>query len=100
VVIVHIWLGEPPWDLIEKQFGEYRHAAGGGAASSASGEGLIHSNDAAEVAARVVARLRAVRADALNVRVHVAGLAPEEAREQIMAIAREVVPRVRAEWQL
>ena len=99
VVIVHMWLGEPPWDLIEKQFGEYRHAAGGGVAGSATGEGLIHSDDAAEVATRVVARLRAVRADALNVRVHVAGLAPEAAREQIAVIGREVVPRVRDEWR-
>jgi hypothetical protein len=47
----------------------------------------------------VVERLRATSADALNVRVHVAGLAPEAAREQIEAVGREVVPRVRAEWQ-
>jgi alkanesulfonate monooxygenase SsuD/methylene tetrahydromethanopterin reductase-like flavin-dependent oxidoreductase (luciferase family) len=99
VVIVRVWLGEPPWALIDEQFGEYRHAAGGGAAASATGEGLIHSDDAAEVAARVAERLHATRADVLNVRVHVAGLAPEAAREQIEAVGREVVPRVRREWR-
>ena len=37
---------------------------------------MIHSDDAADIATRVVQRLRATRADALNVRVHVAGLDP------------------------
>jgi hypothetical protein len=45
-----------------------------------------------------VQRLRATRADAVNVRVHVAGLTPAVAREQIEAVGREVVPRLRAEW--
>ena len=97
IVIVRVWLGTPPWALIDRQLGEYRHASGG-AVSTATEEGLIHSDDAADIASRMVQRLRATRADALNVRVHIAGLDPAVAREQIEAIARDVLPHVRSEW--
>lgn len=97
IVIVRVWLGTPPWALIDRQLGEYRHASGG-AVSTATGEGMIHGDDAADIASRVVRRLHATRADALNVRVHVAGLAPAAAREQIEAFGREVLPRLRTEW--
>jgi hypothetical protein len=96
-VIVRVWLGAPPWELIDRQLGEYRHASGG-AVSTATEEGLIHSDDAADIASRVVQRLRATNADALNVRVHIAGLDPAVAREQIEAIGRDVLPQIRAEW--
>jgi hypothetical protein len=33
------------------------------------------------------------------VRVHVAGLAPEVAREQIASVGRDVLPMVRRQWQ-
>lgn len=97
IVIVRVWLGTPPWELIDRQVGEYRHASGG-AVSTATGEGMIHGDDAADIASRVVQRLRATRADALNLRVHVAGLAPAVAREQIEAFGSEVLPRLRTEW--
>ena len=97
IVIVRVWLGTPPWALIDRQLGEYRHASGG-AVSTATEEGLIHSDDAADIASRVVQRLRATSADALNVRVHIAGLDPAVAREQIEVIGRDVLPTVRAEW--
>jgi alkanesulfonate monooxygenase SsuD/methylene tetrahydromethanopterin reductase-like flavin-dependent oxidoreductase (luciferase family) len=97
IVIVRVWLGTPPWELIDRQLGEYRHASGG-TVSTTTEEGLIHGDDAATIASRIVQRLRATRADAVNVRVHVAGLTPAVAREQIEAVGREVVPRLRAEW--
>ena len=103
IVIVRVWLGSPPWELVDRQLGEYRHASGsalsGSALSGATEDGLIHSDDAADIAARVTQRLRATAADALNVRVHVAGLEPSAAREQIEAFAAEVLPRLRAGWR-
>ena len=97
VVIVRVWLGEPPWELVDRQLGEYRHAAGG-TLTTATEEGMIHGTDAGAIAARIVERVEATRADALNVRVHVAGLDPSVAREQISTVGTEVLPRVRAEW--
>jgi hypothetical protein len=91
-------LGEPPWQLVERQLGEYRHAAGG-TLTTATEEGLIHGTDGAAIAARIADRLRATRADALNLRVHIAGLDPSAAREQISAVGAEVLPRLRAEWR-
>ena len=99
IVIVRVWLGTPPWELVDRQLGEYRHASGS-TLSGATEEGLIHSDDAADIAARVMQRLRSTQADALNVRVHVAGLDPSAAREQIQAFAADVLPRLRAGWHL
>ena len=59
---------------------------------------LGYGDDASDIASRVVQRLRATRADALNVRVHVAGLTPAVAREQIETFGREVLPLLREEW--
>jgi alkanesulfonate monooxygenase SsuD/methylene tetrahydromethanopterin reductase-like flavin-dependent oxidoreductase (luciferase family) len=97
VVIVRVWLGEPPWQLVDRQLGEYRHAAGG-TLNTSSEEGMIHGADAGAIAARIIERVRATSADALNIRVHVAGLDPSVAREQIAAVGRDVVPRVRDGW--
>jgi hypothetical protein len=57
---------------------------------------LITSTDGAEVAAGLVDAMERAGADALNLRVHVPGLAPEAAREQIAALGDEVVGRVRS----
>ena len=97
IAIVRVWLGEPPWSLVDRQLGEYRHA-GGSALSAAPEEGLIYGDDVEEIARRVAQRLVFTRADALNVRVHVAGLDPAVAREQIEAFGVEVLPRLRKDW--
>ena len=98
IVIVRVWLGSPPWELVDRQLGEYRQASGD-TVTTATEEGLIHGDDAADIASRVAQRLRATHADALNVRVHVAGLDPAAAREQIHRFGTEVLPRLRVEWR-
>jgi alkanesulfonate monooxygenase SsuD/methylene tetrahydromethanopterin reductase-like flavin-dependent oxidoreductase (luciferase family) len=98
VLICRVWLGEPPLELMERQFQEYRHASDGPAAGASARDGLIAGTDGREIAARLLDAVRSAEADALNVRVHIAGLAPEAAREQIERVGREVVPHVRAAW--
>jgi alkanesulfonate monooxygenase SsuD/methylene tetrahydromethanopterin reductase-like flavin-dependent oxidoreductase (luciferase family) len=138
VVIARVWLGQPPWQLIEQQLAHYREASetrspapgraaapGGEAQGDAKpseakpseakpseakkpsehkqgeaprGEGLLHDDDPASLAARLVAKLEATRADACNLRIHVAGLDPAQAREQIARVGAEVVPLVRRAW--
>jgi alkanesulfonate monooxygenase SsuD/methylene tetrahydromethanopterin reductase-like flavin-dependent oxidoreductase (luciferase family) len=97
VVICRAWLGDPPLDLMELQFAEYAHASGDRRVAPAA-EGLLVSTDAGDLAAQLVAAATDTAADALNVRVHIAGLDPKVAREQIDIIGREVLPAVRAAW--
>jgi hypothetical protein len=97
VVILRVWLGDPPRELVERQLAEYRHASAR-LLPSPSTNGLIGGTDPVEIAERVTAVLETACGDALNVRVHVAGLDPAQAREQIAAVASDVVPLVRARW--
>ncbi len=100
VVIARVWLGQPPWELIEQQLGHYREAsdARGAAPSATRGEGLLHDDDPRSLADRLLAKITATRADALNIRVHVAGLDPLAARDQIAIVGAEVLPHLRGEW--
>jgi alkanesulfonate monooxygenase SsuD/methylene tetrahydromethanopterin reductase-like flavin-dependent oxidoreductase (luciferase family) len=104
VVIARVWLGQPPWELIEQQLGHYREASATRTpratppTAGERGEGLLHDDDPASLAERLADKLRATGADACNVRVHVAGLEPALAREQIAIVGAEVVPRLRRAW--
>lgn len=93
VVIARLWIGVPPLELIERQLAEYRDAGEKRFTSE-----FIHGADASDVAARLAAKLSSVGADAVNIRVHTAGLAPEQAREQIEIIGREVLPELKRRW--
>lgn len=98
VLICRVWLGEPPLDLMERQFSEYRHASSMRDDVLPAAAGLIASGDPVDIATRVIDRIRESRADALNLRVHVAGLDTESAREQIETLGSEVLPHVRSLW--
>jgi alkanesulfonate monooxygenase SsuD/methylene tetrahydromethanopterin reductase-like flavin-dependent oxidoreductase (luciferase family) len=95
VLIARVWLGSPPWDLVERQLEEYRRASADNLTTPAGGE-LLHGDDPSGIAEQLAHRMRSTRADALNIRVHVRGVEPAAAREQIAAVGAEIVPRVRA----
>jgi alkanesulfonate monooxygenase SsuD/methylene tetrahydromethanopterin reductase-like flavin-dependent oxidoreductase (luciferase family) len=99
VLICRVWLGDPPLDLMRQQFDEYKRASGSSSIGSGV-DGLIAGHDGASIASRVIEAVRYAEADALNIRVHVAGLSPEAAREQIERVGREVLPEVRAAWSV
>jgi alkanesulfonate monooxygenase SsuD/methylene tetrahydromethanopterin reductase-like flavin-dependent oxidoreductase (luciferase family) len=95
VLIRRAWLGEPPTQLTAQQVDTYRSYAPAGAAANWGADELVSAHDAAEVAARLVHAARSAGADALNLRVHVAGVTPADARTQIVRLGDEVVPAVR-----
>src|SRR5262249_1881756 len=94
MAIRHVWIGEPPRDAIAAKVGEYR-ASSAGTGRSFAGDELITSSDPAQVAARVVAAVLDSGKTCVNIRVHVPGVAPAQAREQIVAVGEQVVPLVR-----
>ena len=96
VIIRRVWMGPPPTTLIERQRGVYDSYAGSGA--SFADDQTISADDADELAERIHATWRASGADAVNVRVHLPGVAPSDIRRQIMALGSEVIPLVRQMW--
>jgi alkanesulfonate monooxygenase SsuD/methylene tetrahydromethanopterin reductase-like flavin-dependent oxidoreductase (luciferase family) len=95
VLIRRAWIGEPPAQLTTQQIDTYRGYAPAGAAANWGADELIAARDAAEVAARLVDAARDAGADALNLRVHVAGITPAAARMQIERLGDEAVPAIR-----
>ncbi|MGA2836549.1 MAG: LLM class flavin-dependent oxidoreductase [Acidimicrobiales bacterium] len=97
VMIRRVWLGEPRGELIERQRGVYdsysaRH--GGFPADQ-----TIADADPERLAGRIVEAWRGSGADAVDLRVHLPGVTPAEARAQITALADAVLPPLRASWE-
>ena len=95
VLIRRAWIGEPPEQLTSQQVDTYRSYAPAGAAANWGTDELATADDPAAVAALLVAAAHAAGADALNVRVHVAGVTPADARAQIEMLGTDAVPAVR-----
>jgi hypothetical protein len=66
--------------------------------SSFGEDQTIASNEPAEIAERLAASALEVGADALNLRVQLPGMVPEDVREQISAIGTAVVALLKRDW--
>ena len=93
VIIRRVWMGPPPTTLIERQRGVYDSYAGSG--PSFADDQTISADDPDELAERIHATWRASGADAINVRIHLPGVAPSDIRRQIMVLGNDVIPLVR-----
>jgi alkanesulfonate monooxygenase SsuD/methylene tetrahydromethanopterin reductase-like flavin-dependent oxidoreductase (luciferase family) len=96
VLIRRVWLGRVESQLVASQRAVYESYAGG--ASSFGEDQTIAADDPAEMAQRLVATMKDVGADALNLRVQLPGMVPEQVREQITEIGTTVVPSLRKSW--
>jgi alkanesulfonate monooxygenase SsuD/methylene tetrahydromethanopterin reductase-like flavin-dependent oxidoreductase (luciferase family) len=92
VLIRRAWVGEPPGERVERQLDVYRSYAAPGAQAHWEGEQLVGALDAREVADGLADVARRAGADAVNLRVHVPGVSPGAAREQIGLLADVVQP--------
>ena len=98
ILIRRAWLGDPPLDDLDRQVDVYRTYASPAARSHWSSDQLVTGSDAGPVADQLADAVRQAGADALNLRVHVPGVAPAAAREQIVRLGEEVLPRLRQRW--
>jgi alkanesulfonate monooxygenase SsuD/methylene tetrahydromethanopterin reductase-like flavin-dependent oxidoreductase (luciferase family) len=87
ILIRRVWVGRPPSDEMRKQVDVYRGYADPGAQVHWKADELVAGSDAASVAESLLAVMNRAGADAVNVRVHAPGIAPEAVREQITALA-------------
>ena len=95
ILIRRAWVGAPPRADVDRQLDVYRSYSATAAMSHWDDDALATSDDPDEVAGRLLAAATAAHADALNLRIHVPGVSPAAAREQIAALGEVVLPRVR-----
>ena len=91
VLIRRVWLGRVQSRLVEDQRAVYDSYAGG----SFGADQTIASDEPDELAERLAATVRQAGADALNLRVQLPGMSPDQVREQIEQIGSAVVPSLK-----
>jgi alkanesulfonate monooxygenase SsuD/methylene tetrahydromethanopterin reductase-like flavin-dependent oxidoreductase (luciferase family) len=95
ILIRRAWVGEPPRVHVEAQVDVYRSYASNAAMEHWKGDQYVGEHEPAAVMGTLADVLERTGADALNLRVHVPGVTPELAREQIVRLGSEVLPGLR-----
>ena len=98
VLIRRVWLGRLPARLVEDQRAVYESYAAD--ASSFGEDQTIAADDPGEMVERLAATVQEVGADALNLRVQLPGMSPEQVRDQIARIGSTVVASLKRTWTL
>jgi alkanesulfonate monooxygenase SsuD/methylene tetrahydromethanopterin reductase-like flavin-dependent oxidoreductase (luciferase family) len=97
ILIRRAWLGEPPREGVARQLDVYRGYAPRAAQAHWEGEQLVAAASPRDVAAGLADAARRAGADAVNIRVHVPGVTPDAARDQIVHLGDDAVPALREE---
>jgi alkanesulfonate monooxygenase SsuD/methylene tetrahydromethanopterin reductase-like flavin-dependent oxidoreductase (luciferase family) len=95
ILVRRAWVGDPPREGVARQLDVYRGYAPVASQTHWEGEQLVASTSAGDVADGLADAARRAAADAVNVRVHVPGVTPEAAHEQIARLGDEVVTTLR-----
>lgn len=96
VLIRRVWLGDVRADLVRRQRAVYDSYSG--TASPFGDDQTIACAEPAQMAARLCDVVNITGADALNLRVHLPGMAPETVRAQIEVLGNEVVEQLKDNW--
>jgi alkanesulfonate monooxygenase SsuD/methylene tetrahydromethanopterin reductase-like flavin-dependent oxidoreductase (luciferase family) len=97
VLIRRVWLGDPPQEAFDRQLEIYRSYTSAAAQQHWRDHGFLCRDDGGALADDLAAALAASGSDALNLRVHVPGVSPEQAMEQIERLGAEVLPLLRGQ---
>lgn len=90
-----VWVGDPPMHLFEAQLAAYKGKADAGSWLQAATTAALLHGPAEQVIEQVLAAASAARATALALRVHLPGLEPGAADDQIRRLGEEVLPGLR-----
>ena len=96
VLIRRAWLGDAPRGNLDAQLDVYRGYTSKAAQAKWGTDELAGGDDPSEVVDALTAAAERAGADALNLRVHVPGVTPKMAREQIELLGDEVAAPLRA----
>ena len=95
ILIRRAWLGEPPKADLDRQVDVYKSYSSAAAMKNWGSDELVSVTGASEEAEKLLDSLRETGADALNIRVTVPGVGPEQVRDQIIGLGDDVLPLVR-----
>ena len=96
ILIRRAWVGAPPEGKVNEQLDVYRGYASRASQGHWGENELIGSNDPGEVVDGLAEAVQRAGADAINIRIHVPGVSPSDARDQIERLGHEVVEPLRA----
>jgi alkanesulfonate monooxygenase SsuD/methylene tetrahydromethanopterin reductase-like flavin-dependent oxidoreductase (luciferase family) len=96
VLIRRAWVGEPPRERLDDQVDVYRSYSPASAQANWGRNELVDAPTPDSVVSGLLQAVERAGADALNLRVHVPGVSPADAREQIARLGDEVLGPVRA----
>jgi alkanesulfonate monooxygenase SsuD/methylene tetrahydromethanopterin reductase-like flavin-dependent oxidoreductase (luciferase family) len=96
ILIRRAWIGEPPRGRLDDQLDVYRSYTPESAQHRWGDDELVDATDPVVVASGLVDAMVRAGCDAMNLRVHVPGVSPAEARDQIARLGDDVVPAIRA----
>ncbi len=95
VLVRRAWVGEPPRHDFEEQLAVYRDYSSRAAMATWGEQEMVDSTGPDDVVAGLLDSLVRSGCDALNLRIHVPGVAPEAAREQIALLGDQVLEPLR-----
>jgi alkanesulfonate monooxygenase SsuD/methylene tetrahydromethanopterin reductase-like flavin-dependent oxidoreductase (luciferase family) len=95
IMIRRAWIGEPPRARVDAQVDVYRSYSSDTAQSHWGGDELVTHSAASAVGDALAEAATRAGVDGINLRVHVPGVDPEAARQQIVLLGAKVVGRVR-----
>jgi alkanesulfonate monooxygenase SsuD/methylene tetrahydromethanopterin reductase-like flavin-dependent oxidoreductase (luciferase family) len=92
VLIRRAWVGPPPTDLLERQIDVYRSYAPVSAQAHWDSDEVVTAATAEGVADQLATVATDAGANAVNLRIHVTGVTPDTARDQIVHLAGAIEP--------
>jgi alkanesulfonate monooxygenase SsuD/methylene tetrahydromethanopterin reductase-like flavin-dependent oxidoreductase (luciferase family) len=96
ILIRRVWVGDPPFANMKAQMDRFRGITPERTQKQwGAGDDLIAGDDGDEVAERVHSAMVQSGADAVNLRVFLAGLSPGQVRGQLERHGAETLPRLR-----
>jgi alkanesulfonate monooxygenase SsuD/methylene tetrahydromethanopterin reductase-like flavin-dependent oxidoreductase (luciferase family) len=93
VIIRRVWIGEPKAELVAKQQAVYQSYTPG--KRTLTDDETVVATDPAEMAQQLLTSCLEAGADSINLRVHLPGITPAEARQQITMLTEDVLPGLR-----
>lgn len=95
ILIRRVWIGPPPQEAFDRQLAVYRSYTPAAAQAQWRDSGFICSDSADELAGELSSAMEAVGATCLNLRIHVPGVSPEQARDQIARLGADLLATLR-----
>lgn len=87
VMIRRVWVGVPPTELQQHQLDLYRSYAAASAVAHWQGDELLQGSGAVEIGEKLAGIAKTSGVRAFNLRVHVPGVTPAQARAQLEGLA-------------